>query len=102
MDGLAAARQVPNPQQARSQIASMAMAAVQLLREDWGTQVSGSRRRSTMADEVDALGPVGYLVAEFPGNKMTGEGFRFLSTSSIEASFASSICCSSPKGPMVH
>src|SRR5580704_18724385 len=31
-----------------------------------------------MADEVDALGPVGYLVAEFPGNKMTGEGFPLL------------------------
>src|ERR1700730_16660365 len=78
MDGLAPARQVANPQQAHSQIASMAMAAMQLLREDWGTKVSGSRRRSTMADEVDALGPVGYLVAEFPGNKMTGEGFPLL------------------------
>jgi hypothetical protein len=31
-----------------------------------------------MAGEVDALGPVGYLVAEFPGNKMTGEGFPLL------------------------
>ena len=31
-----------------------------------------------MADEVDVMGPVGYLVVEFPGNKMTGEGFPIL------------------------
>ncbi len=30
-----------------------------------------------MADE-DELGPVDYLVVEFPGNKMTGEGFPIL------------------------
>src|SRR5439155_4882856 len=29
-----------------------------------------------MADEV--MGPVGYLIVEFPGNKMTGEGFPLL------------------------
>jgi len=29
-----------------------------------------------MADEE--LGPVGYLIVEFPGNKMTGEGFPIL------------------------
>src|SRR5215471_16190465 len=29
-----------------------------------------------MADE--ALGPISYLVVEFPGNKMTGEGFPIL------------------------
>jgi hypothetical protein len=28
--------------------------------------------------EVDAMGPVGYLVVEFPGNKMTGEAFPIL------------------------
>jgi len=31
-----------------------------------------------MADEVDVMGPVGYLVVEFPGNKMTGEGLPIL------------------------
>ena len=30
-----------------------------------------------MADE-DVMGPVGYLVVEFPGNKMTGEGLPIL------------------------
>src|SRR3954447_19204384 len=33
--------------------------------------------RSVMAD-VDVMGPVGYLVVEFPGNKMTGEGLPIL------------------------
>src|SRR4051812_19302442 len=31
-----------------------------------------------MADEVDVMGPVDYLVVEFPGNKMTGEGLPIL------------------------
>jgi len=31
-----------------------------------------------MADESAALGPVSYLIVEFPGNKMTGEGFPIL------------------------
>ena len=26
--------------------------------------------------DVDLMGPVDYLVVEFPGNKMTGEGCR--------------------------
>jgi uncharacterized membrane protein len=30
-----------------------------------------------MADQ-DALGPISYLIVEFPGNKMTGEGFASL------------------------
>ncbi len=30
-----------------------------------------------MADET-ALGPISYLIVEFPGNKMTGEGFAIL------------------------
>jgi hypothetical protein len=30
------------------------------------------------ARDVDVMGPVGYLVVEFPGNKMTGEGFAEL------------------------
>jgi hypothetical protein len=32
----------------------------------------------TMATNEDALGPISYLVVEFPGNKMTGEGFPAL------------------------
>src|SRR5947209_11957358 len=31
-----------------------------------------------MADDVGVMGPVGYLVVEFPGNKMTGEGLPIL------------------------
>jgi Family of unknown function (DUF6325) len=31
-----------------------------------------------MAAGTDAMGPISYLVVEFPGNKMTGEGFASL------------------------
>jgi len=31
-----------------------------------------------MADDVEAMGPISYLIVEFPGNKMTGEGFPIL------------------------
>jgi hypothetical protein len=31
-----------------------------------------------MADDEIALGPISYLIVEFPGNKMTGEGFPIL------------------------
>lgn len=31
-----------------------------------------------MADELDELGPIDYIVVEFPGNRMTGEGFPLL------------------------
>jgi len=31
-----------------------------------------------MADDNEELGPVGYLIVEFPGNQMTGEGFPIL------------------------
>jgi Family of unknown function (DUF6325) len=31
-----------------------------------------------MPDDANAMGPVSYLVVEFPGNKMTGEGFAIL------------------------
>jgi Family of unknown function (DUF6325) len=31
-----------------------------------------------MADESEALGPISYLIVEFPGNKMTGEGLPIL------------------------
>jgi uncharacterized membrane protein len=31
-----------------------------------------------MTDDVDAMGPISYLIVEFPGNKMTGEGLPIL------------------------
>lgn len=31
-----------------------------------------------MADDVDAMGPISYLIVEFPGNRMTGEGLPIL------------------------
>ncbi|MFE3325777.1 DUF6325 family protein [Streptomyces sp. NPDC059176] len=31
-----------------------------------------------MANDVEEMGPVDYLVVEFPGNRMTGEGFPLL------------------------
>ena len=31
-----------------------------------------------MAEEDETMGPISYLIAEFPGNKMTGEGFPAL------------------------
>ncbi|HKH56039.1 MAG TPA: DUF6325 family protein [Propionibacteriaceae bacterium] len=31
-----------------------------------------------MADDVEAMGPISYLIVEFPGNQMTGEGFPIL------------------------
>src|SRR3954451_20708489 len=36
------------------------------------------RRRARMTDESNVLGPISYLVVEFPGNKMTGEGLPML------------------------
>jgi hypothetical protein len=31
-----------------------------------------------MSDDLDTMGPVDYLVVEFPGNRMTGEGLPLL------------------------
>src|SRR4029453_5580557 len=31
-----------------------------------------------MADESNVMGPISYLIVEFPGNKMTGEGLPLL------------------------
>ena len=31
-----------------------------------------------MSDDANAMGPISYLIVEFPGNKMTGEGFASL------------------------
>lgn len=31
-----------------------------------------------MPDEAEAMGPISYLIVQFPGNKMTGEGFPIL------------------------
>lgn len=35
-------------------------------------------REETNVTEEQALGPISYMIAEFPGNKMTGEGFPIL------------------------
>jgi len=31
-----------------------------------------------MGNDEDAMGPISYVIVEFPGNKMTGEGFAEL------------------------
>ena len=31
-----------------------------------------------MPDDIDELGPIDYVIIEFPGSKMTGEGFPIL------------------------
>ncbi|MCX4514656.1 MULTISPECIES: DUF6325 family protein [Streptomyces] len=31
-----------------------------------------------MSDDIEEMGPVDYLVVEFPGNRMTGDGFPLL------------------------
>lgn len=31
-----------------------------------------------MAEDLDQMGPIDYLVVEFPGNRMTGEAFPLL------------------------
>jgi hypothetical protein len=31
-----------------------------------------------MSNDIEEMGPIDYLVVEFPGNKMTGEGFPIL------------------------
>ncbi|MFF3247000.1 DUF6325 family protein [Streptomyces sp. NPDC002870] len=31
-----------------------------------------------MSDDFEAMGPVDYMIVEFPGNRMTGEGFPLL------------------------
>src|SRR5215218_8244610 len=35
-------------------------------------------RKAEMTDDLDTMGPIDYLVVEFPGNKMTGEGLPLL------------------------
>ncbi len=45
---------------------------------DWASRPSGTRRcRDTVArrSDDDVLGPIGYLIVEYPGNKMTGNAF---------------------------
>ena len=37
-----------------------------------------SKGDRVMAGESNSLGPISYLIVEFPGNKMTGEGFGIL------------------------
>ena len=47
---------------------------------------------------IDQMGPVDYLVVEFPGSKMTGEGLPILLDLVDRASSASSTSCSSRRG----
>ena len=35
-------------------------------------------RELQVTDEAEPMGPISYLIVEFPGNKMTGEGFPAL------------------------
>ena len=44
----------------------------------------------TAGADIEEMGPIDYLVVEFPGNRMTGEGCRCWSTSSTGASSGSS------------
>jgi hypothetical protein len=41
----------------------------------WLTKLTG---RAEMTDDLDEMGPIDYLVVEFPGNRMTGEGLPLL------------------------
>src|SRR3954464_15966317 len=36
------------------------------------------RRDGAVTSTINEMGPVGYVVVEFPGNRMTGEGFQLL------------------------
>ena len=52
-----------------------------------------------MADDVDELGPIDYLVVEFPGSRMTGEGLPLLVDLVEKGSSASWIWSSSRRRP---
>ncbi|CAM5688520.1 hypothetical protein SAMN05428938_7795 [Streptomyces sp. KS_5] len=39
---------------------------------------AASTRGDTVSDELEDVGPIDYLVVEFPGNRMTGEGLPLL------------------------
>lgn len=43
-----------------------------------------------MSDPIDEMGPIDYVVIEFPGNRMTGEAFPSCSTWWTAGSSASS------------
>lgn len=55
-------------------------------RKDWGDRAVGTRQDEQeqpwkvlmMVDDLDQMGPVDYLVLEFPGNRMTGKAFPML------------------------
>ncbi|BAU86897.1 hypothetical protein SLA_6028 [Streptomyces laurentii] len=46
----------------------------------WGYSrgAAASTRGDAVSDELEEVGPIDYLVVEFPGNRMTGEGFPLL------------------------
>jgi hypothetical protein len=41
-------------------------------------QTFANDQKETEVSDVDEIGPIDYLVVEFPGNKMTGEAFPIL------------------------
>ena len=42
------------------------------------TADNGVEGELQVTDEAEPMGPISYLIVEFPGNKMTGEGFPAL------------------------
>ena len=42
------------------------------------TSRTGNAKEGTMTDLHSHMGPISYLIVEFPGGKMTGEGFPIL------------------------
>jgi hypothetical protein len=44
----------------------------------WHSGKAASSRGDAVSDEFDEMGPIDYVVVEFPGSRMTGEGFPLL------------------------
>jgi hypothetical protein len=52
-----------------------------------------------MADDLDEMGPIDYLVVEFPGNRMTGEAFPLLVDLVVAQAASSSPAIGFPSRP---
>ena len=50
-----------------------------------------------MPDDTIEMGPISYLIVEFPGNRMTGEGLDVLVDLVDRGMVRVWICCSSPE-----
>jgi hypothetical protein len=44
----------------------------------WHSGKAASSRGDAVSNEFDEMGPIDYVVVEFPGSRMTGEGFPLL------------------------